>query len=236
MRFIEKFFRNELAIDLGTVNTLIYQPGKGILLNEPSVVAVDRYDGEVVCVGHRALKLLGREPRGIEVHRPIHSGTIYNFEVTRKMLRTFIGKVTDGVRFGHFVVGIPGSATAVEQRSVRDAVAISAALGIESAMINGPVKMLFRRERPIAENQRPHTLRIPRTSSFPSGHATSGFCAAVLLGTRAARWKRPFYFLLAAVVAHSRIHVRIHHASDVVAGAAIGTLFGSALRSLMFRR
>lgn len=121
MRFIEKFFRNELAIDLGTVNTLIYQPGKGILLNEPSVVALDRYDGEVVSVGHKALRLLGREPRGIEVHRPIHSGTIFNFEVTRKMLRTFIGKVTDNFRFGHFVVGIPGSATAVEQRSIRDA-------------------------------------------------------------------------------------------------------------------
>ena len=121
MRFIEKFFKNELAIDLGTVNTLIYQPGKGILLNEPSVVALDRYDGEVVCVGHKALKLLGREPRGIEVHRPIRSGTIFNFEVTRKMLRKFIAQVNDGIRFGHFVVGIPGSATAVEQRSVRDA-------------------------------------------------------------------------------------------------------------------
>ncbi len=121
MRFIEKFLKNELAIDLGTVNTLIYQPGKGILLNEPSVVALDRYDGEVVSVGHKALKLVGREPRGIEVHRPIRSGTIFNFEVTRKMLRSFIGQVTDGIRFGHFVVGIPGSATAVEQRSVRDA-------------------------------------------------------------------------------------------------------------------
>jgi len=124
VKFIEKFFKNELAIDLGTVNTLIYQPGKGILLNEPSVVAIDRYDGEVVSVGHRALKLLGREPRGIEVHRPIRSGTIFNFEVSRKMLRSFIGKVTDGYggyRRGHFVVGIPGSATAVEQRSVRDA-------------------------------------------------------------------------------------------------------------------
>ena len=122
VKFIEKFFRNRLAIDLGTVNTLIYQPGKGILLNEPSVVAIDRYDGEVVCVGHKALKLLGREPRGLEVHRPIRSGSIFNFEVTRKMLRSFIGKVTDGYRLGHFVVGIPGSATAVEQRSVRDAV------------------------------------------------------------------------------------------------------------------
>ncbi len=121
MKFIKKFFKNELAIDLGTVNTLIYQPGRGILLNEPSVVAIDRYDGEVVSVGHKALKLLGREPRGIEVHRPIRSGTIFNFEVAQKMLRTFLGKVTDGYRRGHFVVGIPGSATAVEQRSVRDA-------------------------------------------------------------------------------------------------------------------
>src|SRR3954453_12037020 len=121
VRFIEKFLKNELAIDLGTVNTLIYQPGKGILLNEPSVVALDRYDGEVVSVGHKALRLLGREPRGIEVHRPIRSGTIFNFEVTQKMLRSFIGHVSDGYRRGHFVVGIPGSATAVEQHSVRDA-------------------------------------------------------------------------------------------------------------------
>ena len=121
MKFIEKFFKNELAIDLGTVNTLIYQPDRGILLNEPSVVAIDRYDGEVVSVGHKALKLLGREPRGIEVHRPIRSGTIVNFEVAQKMMRTFIGKVNDGLRWGHYVVGIPGSATAVEQRSVRDA-------------------------------------------------------------------------------------------------------------------
>ena len=121
MKFIEKFFKNELAIDLGTVNTLIYQPDRGILLNEPSVVALDRYSGEVVSVGHKALKLLGREPRGLEVHRPIRSGTIFNFEVAEKMLRTFIGTVNDGFRWGHFVVGIPGSATAVEQRSVRDA-------------------------------------------------------------------------------------------------------------------
>ena len=122
MKFIEKFFKDELAIDLGTVNTLIYQPGRGVVLNQPSVVAVDRYDGEVVSVGHKALRLLGREPRGIEVHRPIRSGTIFNYEVTKKMLRSFIGNVTDGFRRGHYVVGIPGSATAVEQRSVRDAV------------------------------------------------------------------------------------------------------------------
>ena len=72
-------------------------------------------------MGHKAVKLLGREPRGLEVHRPIRSGTIFNFEVTQKMLRSFISKACDGYKRGHFVVGIPGSATAVEQRSVRDA-------------------------------------------------------------------------------------------------------------------
>ncbi len=121
MKFLERFFKHELAIDLGTVNTLIYDPDKGILLNEPSVVAIDRYDGEVLSVGREALKLLGREPRGIEVHRPIRCGTIFNFDVTQKMLRSFVREVTDNYRRGHFVVGIPGSATAVEQRSVRDA-------------------------------------------------------------------------------------------------------------------
>ena len=68
-------------------------------------------------VGHQALKLLGREPRGIEVHRPIRSGTIFNFEATQKMMRSFLTSVTDGYRRGHFVVGVPGSATDLEQRS-----------------------------------------------------------------------------------------------------------------------
>jgi rod shape-determining protein MreB len=121
MQILEKFLKHELAIDLGSVNTLIYDPSKGVVLNEPSAIAIDRYDGEVVSVGYQALKLLGREPRGIEVHRPIRCGTIFNFEVTQKMLRSFLTKVMDSYRRGHFVVGIPGSATPLEQRSVRDA-------------------------------------------------------------------------------------------------------------------
>jgi rod shape-determining protein MreB len=121
MKFLESFYKYELAIDLGSVNTLIYDPDKGIVLNEPSVVALDRYDGKVLSVGRQALKLLGREPRGIEVHRPIRCGTIFNFEVTQKLLRSFLHGVTDTYRRGHLVVGIPGSATAVEQRSIRDA-------------------------------------------------------------------------------------------------------------------
>lgn len=121
MKFLEKFFSHDLAIDLGTVNTLVFDPNKGILLNEPSAVAIDNYSCEVVAVGHQAIKMLGREPRGIEVHRPIRCGTIFNFEVTQKMLRSFLYRVLDGYRRGHFVVGIPGSATLVEQRSIMDA-------------------------------------------------------------------------------------------------------------------
>jgi undecaprenyl-diphosphatase len=113
-----------------------------------------------------------------------------------------------------------------------EAAKLSAALGVESALINGPVKMLFRRERPLHETDRPHALRVPRTSSFPSGHATSGFCAAMLLSRKSA-WG-PLYFVAAAIVASSRVHVRIHHASDVVAGAAIGVSVGYWLRRVLF--
>lgn len=115
----------------------------------------------------------------------------------------------------------------------REAAKLSVALGIESALINGPVKMMFRRERPIHETDRPHALRIPLTSSFPSGHATSGFCAAMLLSRKSKLG--PLYFLAAAIVAGSRVHVRIHHASDVIAGAAIGVGVGYWLRRILFR-
>jgi membrane-associated phospholipid phosphatase len=109
-------------------------------------------------------------------------------------------------------------------------VRLSLALGAESALVNGGIKRLFGRGRPVTEVERPHHLRTPRTSSFPSGHASSAFLAAALLsqGSRA----RPLYYGAAVVVATSRIHVRIHHASDVVGGALLGVALGRlALRA-----
>jgi len=94
-------------------------------------------------------------------------------------------------------------------------------LAAESALVNQGLKRIFRRTRPEAAAPRPHALRTPRTSSFPSGHASSAFLAAGLLSRRHPRWA-PAYYGLAAVVATSRVHVQIHHGSDVVAGAAIG--------------
>lgn len=122
MNVLKSFFSEDLAIDLGTVNTLVYAPEKGIVLNEPSAVAINRYTGEVLSVGSEAYKLLGREPHDTDVHRPIQNGTIDNFEVTQKMLTAFIKRVQGGSsKRSHLVIGVPGSSTSLEQRSVRDA-------------------------------------------------------------------------------------------------------------------
>jgi undecaprenyl-diphosphatase len=97
----------------------------------------------------------------------------------------------------------------------------SVILGIEQAVVNGPVKSAFRRERPTHVEDHPHDLRTPLTSSFPSGHASAGACATVLLSQDLGA--APVWAGLAAAVAWSRIHVGAHHATDVVGGAAMGT-------------
>ncbi|MEE2768978.1 MAG: phosphatase PAP2 family protein [Actinomycetota bacterium] len=114
---------------------------------------------------------------------------------------------------------------------VQGAVRLSAALATESALVNGAVKSLFRRERPAEENGRPYRLRQPLTSSFPSGHASAAFLAATLLAERSK--VKPLWYSLAGVVAASRVHVRIHHASDVVVGAALGLMLGRIARRVL---
>ena len=96
--------------------------------------------------------------------------------------------------------------------------------------MNGVLKSIVKRERPVPEFERPLHLRMPRTSSFPSGHASAAFCAATLLsdGDRLA----PLYYAAATIAATSRMHVRIHHASDVLAGAAIGITIGWVVKRL----
>lgn len=117
-------------------------------------------------------------------------------------------------------------------RSERDwkaAMRVGVGLAVESALVNGVIKSFFRRRRPETEGFI-HTLHVrrPRTSSFPSGHATSAFSAAALLSEDDALW--PLYYAIAMVVASSRVYVKMHHASDVLAGAALGAVMGRAAR------
>jgi undecaprenyl-diphosphatase len=107
------------------------------------------------------------------------------------------------------------------RRAIRE---LSLVLGVESALVNGPVKSAFRRPRP-ADRDHPHQLRRPKTSSFPSGHATSAFTAAAVL-THQRPAARPLWYVLAAAVASTRAWVGIHHASDVIGGAVIGLGLG----------
>ena len=110
-------------------------------------------------------------------------------------------------------------------RQMSEALRLSAVLGVESILVNVGIKSMFRRTRPLHNAVRPFALRTPLTSSFPSGHATSAFCAAVLLSKAEPRL-RPVWYAAAAVVSASRVHVRIHHTTDVVVGAAVGWAFG----------
>ncbi len=104
-------------------------------------------------------------------------------------------------------------------------------LGLESALVNGPVKWMFRRTRPDHDGPRPLHLRQPKTSSFPSGHATAAFFGAALLRDGDSWW--PLYYAVAVIVASSRVHVRIHHASDVLGGALLGVALGELVRQLI---
>ena len=123
-----------------------------------------------------------------------------------------------------------GVAQAVIEDDPKIAVGLSAALGVESALLNGPIKSIFGRGRPLQPSPRPLNLRQPITSSFPSGHASAAMVAAAVLSRRTGG---PLWYALGAVVAASRLHVRIHHASDVIGGLVIGVAFGKIARRLL---
>lgn len=123
------WFSNDLAIDLGTANTLVYVKGKGIVCNEPSVVAVRKETNKVLAVGHEAKRMLGRTPGHILAIRPMKDGVIADFDVTGDMLRYFIAKVHNRKTFvsPRIIIGVPSGITQVEQRAVKDAAESSGA-------------------------------------------------------------------------------------------------------------
>ena len=112
----------DIAIDLGTANTLVYVKGQGVVLNEPSVVAIDTRDGRPVAVGLEAKRMVGRTPKHIEAIRPLKDGVIADFDVCEKMLRYFIQRIsTSRWSKPRMVICVPSGITGVEQRAVQDA-------------------------------------------------------------------------------------------------------------------
>jgi rod shape-determining protein MreB len=117
------FLGRDLAVDLGTANTLVYVRGRGIVLNEPSVVALNVNNGQVVAVGVEAKRMIGRTPGNIVAVRPLKDGVIADFDVTERMLRYFIQKVHKRTRMAkpRIVVAVPSGITGVEQSAVKEA-------------------------------------------------------------------------------------------------------------------
>jgi len=123
------FFSNDLAVDLGTANTVVFVKGKGIVLREPSVVAIHNESKEVLAVGSEAKQMLGRTPGNIVAIRPMRDGVIANFEVTEAMIKYFIRKVHNRKTLvrPRVVIGVPSGITQVEKRAVRDSAASAGA-------------------------------------------------------------------------------------------------------------
>jgi rod shape-determining protein MreB len=116
-------FLNKIGIDLGTANTLVFVPKKGIVINEPSVVAVDINDNKILAVGDEAKEMIGRTPETIVAHRPLKNGVIADYKVTEAMIRYFVNKVSPKIRFVRpdILISIPAGITSTERRAVIEA-------------------------------------------------------------------------------------------------------------------
>ena len=145
------WFSNDLAIDLGTANTLVYVKGKGIVINEPSVVAIERKSGQVLAVGSDAKKMLGRTPGNIVAIRPMKDGVIADFEIAEKMLRHFITRAHNRNTFvrPRIIICVPSKITQVEQRAVKDSAELAGAR--EVYLIEEPIAAAIGAGLPIAE-------------------------------------------------------------------------------------
>lgn len=118
------FFKTDMGVDLGTANTLIYMKDKGIVLNEPSVIAIDKLNHSVMAVGASAKKMIGKTPSTIEVIRPLREGVISDFDMTAEMIRVFVGRALENrkVRNLRVSIGVPSGVTEVEKRAVEEVV------------------------------------------------------------------------------------------------------------------
>src|SRR5687767_490999 len=144
------FGGRDMAVDLGTANTLVYVRGRGIVLSEPSVVAIDQRTGEVHAVGVEAKRMLGRTPGTISAIRPLKDGVIADFDVTEQMLRHFIQKVHQN-RWAHprVVVCVPAGAAGVEKRAVEEACLSAGAR--QAYLIEQPMAAAIGAGRPVGE-------------------------------------------------------------------------------------
>jgi undecaprenyl-diphosphatase len=138
--------------------------------------------------------------------------------------------ITELADFSLLWLLIAAAKAAINDDELPNAVRVALVLSAESVVVNAGIKSIFKRERPVLQTERPYKLRVPLTTSFPSGHSSAAMVAAILLSD--GKRTKPLYWGLAGLVASSRVYVRIHHASDVVGGIALGTVLGVTAKRL----
>ncbi|MBC1681363.1 rod shape-determining protein [Listeria welshimeri] len=144
------FGTTTIGIDLGTANILVYSKEKGIILNEPSVVALNTSDGTVLAIGHEAKEMIGKTPTSISAIRPMKDGVIADFDLTSGLLREIMRRIsTNGIRKPNVVVCTPTGATSVERRAISDAVKSTGARSV--VLIEEPVAAAIGADLPVAE-------------------------------------------------------------------------------------
>ncbi len=144
------YFKKDIGIDLGTANSLVYVKGKGIIISEPSLTAINNKTNQILAIGEEAKKMVGRTPTHISIVRPLINGVISDFEVTRELLRHFLKKVNNKMfNYCRVVIGIPTNLTEVERKSVEDAV-ISAGAA-RAYLIEEPIAAALGARLPIDE-------------------------------------------------------------------------------------
>ena len=150
-RALAWFFPSDFAVDLGTANTLVYVPGQGVVLNEPSIVAVHARDRSVLAVGKEAKAMLGRAPGSIDVIRPLRHGVIADYDITEKMLHHFIRHAQRSRRPAHprVVISVPSGITQVERRAVQESAMQAGARKVY--LVPEPVAAAMGAGLPIAE-------------------------------------------------------------------------------------
>ena len=151
--FVFRRFGKDLAVDLGTANTLVYVEGRGIVINEPSVVAINRKTGQIIEIGGEAKKMMGKTPQHITAIKPLTAGVISDFEITEQMLRYFFQRVQGDEAYvlprPRVVIGIPSDVTEVERRAVEEAARNAGAREVH--LIEEPMAAAIGARLPITE-------------------------------------------------------------------------------------
>jgi rod shape-determining protein MreB len=145
------YFTKDIGIDLGTANTLVYVKGEGIVIEEPSIAAINNKTSQVLAIGEEAKKMLGRAPSHISVIRPLVGGVISDFEMAQEMLRHYFKKIRNNRLFNYYrvVIGVPPNLTEVERKSVEDAVILAGASKV--FLIEEPIAAAVGARLPINE-------------------------------------------------------------------------------------